>query len=254
MVASPCSTLGATTLPPDALFDDRPISLLKRDNEEWLALVGIPLGQRGMQELLVNNKVLRFLVGEREAGRSDIELPPGRYTEPLKENDKLRITTEQVRINATRASFAGKLPLLPLRLPAQGIISTPFGFKRYINGRLRSSHRGLDIAAPEGTPVFAAAAGRVALARNLFYTGNTIILIHGNGLTTLYAHLSTINVGEGTQVERGHIIGQVGSTGRSTGDHLHWGASLNGALIDPALLLSPQSIEDISGRRAQPPG
>ncbi|WP_081826554.1 M23 family metallopeptidase [Persephonella sp. KM09-Lau-8] len=116
-------------------------------------------------------------------------------------------------------------------------ISTPFGAKRIINDTKKSIHWGTDFKAPRGEPVFASLTGKVALARELYYTGNTVIIDHGLGLFTLYAHLSKISVKEGQIVKGGQIIGKVGSTGRSTGPHLHFGVYINDIKVDPMLAL-----------------
>ena len=112
-----------------------------------------------------------------------------------------------------------------------------FGSRRVINGRQRSPHSGLDFAAPAGTPVVASNRGRVALVVEFFFGGRLVALDHGEGLYTLYMHLDRADVVEGALVERGSIIGAVGSTGRATGPHLHWGAQLRSARIDPDALL-----------------
>jgi len=114
---------------------------------------------------------------------------------------------------------------------------TGFGARRIINGQPRSPHGGIDFAAPRGTPVVAANAGKVALVAEFFFPGRLVILDHGLGLYTLYFHLDTTTVVEGERVERGRTIGTVGSTGRATGPHLHFGALVNSARIDPATLL-----------------
>ncbi len=122
-------------------------------------------------------------------------------------------------------------------LPAQGPVSGPFGVRRVYNGTPRGYHSGLDIAAPRGSPVRAAASGRVALARELYYTGNTVFLDHGLGLYTAYFHMDTLSVREGQRVGAGTVLGTVGSTGRSTGPHLHWGVYVAGVKVDPLSLL-----------------
>lgn len=116
-------------------------------------------------------------------------------------------------------------------------ISTPFGAKRIINGKKRSIHWGTDFRAPAGTPVYAALSGRVVLAKNLYFTGNTVIIDHGAGIHTLYAHLSKITVKEGQEVKAGQVIGKVGSTGRSTGPHLHFGFYVADVKADPMIVM-----------------
>ena len=115
---------------------------------------------------------------------------------------------------------------------------TGFGSRRVINGQPRAPHSGIDYAAPRGTPVLAANAGRVALVAEFFFPGRLVVLDHGLGLYTLYFHLDTIGVEEGAVVARGQPIATVGSTGRSTGPHLHFGAQMGSARIDPAALLA----------------
>lgn len=121
--------------------------------------------------------------------------------------------------------------------PLAGVAGRNFGRRRVFNGKPRSPHSGADLAAPVGTPVPAAARGRVALARDLYYSGNLVVLDHGGGVYTLYAHLSRMDVSEGAMVAAGDIIGQVGATGRVTGPHLHWGARIGEARVDPGRLL-----------------
>jgi len=112
-----------------------------------------------------------------------------------------------------------------------------FGARRIINGQPRSPHSGSDYSAPRGTPVLAVNAGKVALVAEFFFPGRLVILDHGLGLYTAYFHLDTIAVAEGERVERGQTLGTVGATGRATGPHLHFGAQVAGARVDPTTLL-----------------
>ncbi len=116
-------------------------------------------------------------------------------------------------------------------------ISTPFGARRIINGKKRSIHWGTDFRAKRGTPVHAALSGKVVLARNLYFTGNTVVIDHGLGIHTLYAHLSKITVKEGQFVKAGQVVGKVGSTGRSTGPHLHFGFYVEEQRADPMIVM-----------------
>ena len=124
--------------------------------------------------------------------------------------------------------------------PVVGRISGVFGSQRILNGEPRRPHVGVDVTADRGTPVVAAADGVVGLAHeDMFFTGKTLMIDHGHGLASVYAHLSAILVAEGESVARGQPVGRVGSTGRVTGPHLHWGVSLFATHLDPALLAGP---------------
>jgi len=113
-----------------------------------------------------------------------------------------------------------------------------FGSRRILNGVPKNPHNGVDIAAAKGTNIVAPLTGRVALVHEqMFYTGKTIMLDHGLGVTSVYAHLSNIDVGLGQVVEQGQVMGQVGQTGRATGPHLHWGVTWRKTHVDPLLLV-----------------
>ncbi len=122
--------------------------------------------------------------------------------------------------------------------PVEGIITGVFGSQRILNGKPKSPHRGLDIANDEGTPVLSSNDGIVILAEpDLYYTGGTIVIDHGHGVKSIYAHLASVDVELNSFIEKRDIIGTVGSTGRSTGPHLHWGVMVFDTYIDPQLLL-----------------
>ncbi len=121
--------------------------------------------------------------------------------------------------------------------PVPGEPTSVFGTRRVFNGKPRSPHPGLDLRAQTGTGVRSSGAGRVVLAQELYYSGNTVIVDHGGGLFTLYAHLSEIGVGEGDEVQAGDPVGLSGATGRVTGPHLHWGAKIGNRPFDPTALL-----------------
>jgi murein DD-endopeptidase MepM/ murein hydrolase activator NlpD len=121
--------------------------------------------------------------------------------------------------------------------PVDDPSGSPFGVRRILNDEPRAPHSGVDFRSPRGTPIRAAAHGRVVLAEDLFFTGNTVVLDHGGGLYSLYAHLDDFSCTPGELLEAGAILGRVGSTGRSTGPHLHWGVRLQNQRIDPLVLL-----------------
>lgn len=151
-----------------------------------------------------------------------------------------RIAREQKYFDQARLIDAPRTGFLkPFIWPVQGRISGQYGSRRILNGTPKRPHYGLDIAAPEGTPVRAPADGVVTMNQpDLFYTGTTIMLDHGHGLSTLYIHLNHSDVTLGQSVKQGEIIGSVGATGRATGPHLHWGMSLFSTRLDPQLMLA----------------
>lgn len=159
-----------------------------------------------------------------------------RYVEVPKEEEE-RVKADQARVEeAYRRGSAVRLWTSfarPVGAPSQG----NFGARRVYNGKTRSFHAGLDLAAAEGTPVAAAGDGRVVLAGELYFSGGTVLLDHGAGLFTQYFHLSRIDVKEGDAVTKGACLGASGHTGRVTGPHLHWGARLRGARVNPEDLL-----------------
>jgi murein DD-endopeptidase MepM/ murein hydrolase activator NlpD len=123
-------------------------------------------------------------------------------------------------------------------LPISSEVTSPFGYRRVINGAPRAPHTGVDLKAALGTPVVAPNHGRVALVGDFFFSGHSVVLDHGGGLYTVYFHLAEYQVELGAAVRKGDVIGLSGMTGRVTGPHLHWGARINGARIDPFELLN----------------
>ena len=158
----------------------------------------------------------------------------------LSTEDQARVARENAQVEALWPLEGEPRFTLPLaaplaRLPEGG----RFGVRRVFNGEPRSPHGGADYKAATGVPVLAAADGRIAIAAEHFFGGNSVYLFHGGGLVTVYMHLSRVDVDEGDEVKRGQVIGAVGATGRVTGPHLHFAARWHGARVDPALLLGP---------------
>ena len=167
--------------------------------------------------------------------RRMVELSPEDLERVERENREMaRLWTRE---GPRRFSLPLAAPLDPL--PEGG----RFGNRRIINGQPRSPHGGTDYSAPEGAPAFAAADGTVAMVADQFFGGNAVFVDHGDGLITMYMHLSRVDVREGQPVRRGEELGAVGSTGRATGPHLHFGVRWRGARVDPTLLLgNPEAI------------
>ena len=202
------------------------------------ALVGIPIQQS------LGNATLTFMQQGQELTHT-FEIIDKRYTEQritLKNQEMVTPNPQQLeRIRAEgkrqRAIYAQVSKAIDLSagftMPLQGRTTSLFGHRRFFNDQPRSPHSGLDIAAPTGTPITAPAPGTVALVDDLYYNGKTVFLDHGQGLITMYCHLSEQSVTTGQVVEQNQQIGLVGATGRVTGPHLHWSVSLNGYRIDP---------------------
>lgn len=172
------------------------------------------------------------------------EYPEQRLTLPSKmvDLDKKTLARVKTESKAVHEAFAGFVPhpLWKGRFvePVRGKISGRFGSRRIINGQPRKPHSGEDIAAPKGTPVVAMNDGIVRLTADHFFSGKGVIVDHGLGLFSMYFHLSSVDVEHGQVVKKGQVIGKVGSTGRATGPHLHWGVRLNGSRVDPYSLLA----------------
>lgn len=152
--------------------------------------------------------------------------------------DLERIRREQAEVRQVYASGSrSRLWKEAFQVPVPGEMHGPFGTRRVFNGELQSQHNGADYRAQTGDPIRAAAAGVVRLAKDLFYSGNAVIVDHGAGVFTSYSHLSRIDVKPGQTVARGAVIGLAGATGRVTGPHLHWTVRVGPANVDPVRFL-----------------
>jgi murein DD-endopeptidase MepM/ murein hydrolase activator NlpD len=193
---------------------------------------------------------VRIRVGEGDAARgaeamfnvvagnyaSETLKVDGRRVQPQRPRDLARIRKEVVEIVAAYDTITRKKYWKgPFALPVRKIqaVTSSFGTNRVYNGVQKSAHLGLDFKAPQGTPIYASAAGRVALSKNLFFTGNTVIVDHGYGVLTLYAHMSKLKVKKGQEVVAGQKLGLSGKTGRVTGPHLHWMAIIHKQKVNP---------------------
>lgn len=222
-------------------YDKRPVMQIPTPDGLY-AIIGIPLtASPGPQQLLIKQngqqRTLDFTINDKAYRTQRLTIKNKRKVNPTAK-DMQRIRRETKRIKHDLNYWSDTPPqTLQFRIPVAGIASDSFGSRRIFNGQPRKPHSGMDIAAPEGTPVYAPAAGTVIDTGNYFFNGNSIFIDHGQGLITMYCHLSRIDVKEGQQVKTGDLIGKVGKTGRVTGPHLHWGVSLNNARVDPSLIL-----------------
>jgi murein DD-endopeptidase MepM/ murein hydrolase activator NlpD len=226
---------------PVARYDGKRVMIVGEPGN-WSAVVGVPLSARpGRHALEIEQhgfrEVRHFGIAKKEYAVQRLTIADRRKVNPLPE-DLERIEKETAELDAAKSSWTDLPdPPLALGLPVRGEWSAQFGLRRYFNEQPRQPHSGIDIAAPEGMPVQAAASGRVVSTGEYFFNGNTVFIDHGQGLITMYCHLSRIEVEPGVEVVAGQVIGAVGSTGRATAPHLHWGVLLNQTSVDPSLFL-----------------
>lgn len=231
--------LGSEAQAPTARYQDKPVLVVREEGKRWIAIVGIPLkSQPGPHQLQVSDgRTLGFTVGSKHYREQHIKLKNGRQVNPLAE-DMTRINRELAEQTRAYQTFSPAQPSnLLFDKPVEGPLSSPFGLRRFFNGEERNPHSGLDFAVGAGTPIKAPAAGKVILIGNYFFNGNTVFVDHGQGLISMFCHMSKVDVKLGQSLPRGGIVGRVGATGRATGPHMHWNVSLNDARVDPAIFI-----------------
>jgi murein DD-endopeptidase MepM/ murein hydrolase activator NlpD len=226
---------------PVVKHEGRPVMVI-RQGEEWLAILGLSLDIKpGRQAVDVEQpgadpRQIEFEVKPKQYRTQALKVAPA-MVNPSPENEA-RIAREAEKVRAALQTFSPDSPAtLRLAQPVPGSRSSSFGLRRVFNGEARRPHSGMDIAAPAGTPIEAPLAGKVIDVGEYYFNGNNVMIDHGQGLVTMYCHLSKIRVEVGQAVKLGEVIGDVGATGRVTGPHLHWGVSLSGVMVDPALFL-----------------
>ncbi len=189
-------------------------------------------GQTGTHEVPVYLQVKK-----KDYGTERLSLPAS--FDQFDEATLKRIRREKKRMtrlwSISSAARMWKPPFVP---PVPGAITSPFGRRRVINGSPRSPHSGVDLRAAEGADILATNHAKVVLVDKFYFNGKSVVLDHGGGLYTMYFHLSSFQVEEGSKVRKGEVIGRAGMTGRVSGPHLHWGARVNGARVDPFELLN----------------
>lgn len=217
-----------------------------RDGDTWRAIVGVDL------DVLPGTYRVTVEHGDAEnvaRGTHDLRIVPRTFRTRRLTVDPAFVTppaSEQPRIDRESALLASTWQSpAPIRLwttafvrPVPHAANSAFGTRSIFNGQPRNSHGGADFLSPAGTPIRAPNAGRIAVARSLYFSGNTVIVDHGLGLFSTLAHLSRIDVTEGAMVSPGQRIGLVGATGRVTGAHLHWAVRTGDARVDPLSLLA----------------
>jgi murein DD-endopeptidase MepM/ murein hydrolase activator NlpD len=234
---------GAPDQRPVVKYGDLPVMVL-REGAGWLAIVGLSLDtQPGTSAIDVEQpghepRKISFAVQPKQYRTQQLKVAPGQVN--LSPENEERVAREQEKTRAAMAIHSPDAPAtLRLQQPVPGPRSSSFGLRRVFNGESRRPHSGMDIAAPTGTPIKAPLGGRIIDTGEYFFNGGNVMIDHGQGLVTMYCHLSKIRVELGQLVKLGEVIGDVGATGRVTGPHLHWGVILNQTSVDPALFLPP---------------
>ena len=236
--------LGAPVTAVGLIFQDRKFSVYPHPVSPVhyrFGLIGIPYRQEPGPAKLI----LKWTNDTGEHAQTiPFEIIAGKYRTDVLKVDPTRVNPSKKNIKRTRKEArrvvqtyadgsSARLWNGAFQPPMSSEITSPFGNRRLFNKQLKSYHNGVDFRAPVGTPVFAANSGVVKIAENLFYSGNVVIVDHGNLIFTIYAHLSKIEVTAGQQIEKGQQLGLTGATGRVSGPHLHWGVKVNGTAVNP---------------------
>ncbi|MGA7557717.1 MAG: M23 family metallopeptidase [Terriglobales bacterium] len=215
-------------------------------HKQWFALAGVSLETKpGIYPLQLHAEASagepisfekKIRVERQRYPRAVLKVPP-RYTAPSPEDQQEIEQDKATKAEAFKTLSPDREWKGSFASPVNAAISDVFGVERVFNGSVQSTHRGLDFRVPSGTPVAAVNSGRVILAQPLFFEGNCVVIDHGQGLLTLYLHLSKFSVKEGDNVKKGQEIGRSGGTGRATGPHLHLAVRWQGVYLNPQVLL-----------------
>ena len=207
-------------------------------NNDIHLLLPIPLDYKKSKIIVqIGRAELSIPIENKKYRESRINIKDENYVNPSEKSLK-RIRSESVELETTKKIMTpSKRKNYEMLMPVEGLVSSEFGVKRFINDIPKSRHTGMDIAAPKGTLIKAPLGGSVLISENFFYRGNVIFIDHGNGLISSYSHLDKSYIESGEVVTTGQSIGVVGKTGRVTGPHLHWEIMLQGVPIDPELFL-----------------
>ena len=204
----------------------------------------VPLSFSKQGKYIVFNDT-RIFIQAQDFGESRITITNDSLVN-LNDQDRERTIKESAMIQKALKSYSkDMLSSFNFINPVEGIISSRYGKKRFINGSPRSPHLALDIAAPEGTKIISPENGKVILVGDFFYSGKYVIIDHGHGLLSSYSHMSKVSVSKNDIVMKGQKIGEVGSTGRVTGPHLHWTVYYENVRINPESLLKENYLESL---------
>ncbi|MFA5489757.1 MAG: peptidoglycan DD-metalloendopeptidase family protein [Candidimonas sp.] len=234
--------LGDGDAAPLAHYAGNRLMVLRDTDRQWVAFVGIDLKAKpGPASIRVRQgraeRAVPFDIKAKAYKEQRITLKNKAHVNPDPEQVKRFEREYKIQMEAY-SRFRDAMPSnVLLDRPVSGRLSSPFGLRRFFNGEERNPHSGLDFAVPQGTPVKAPAAGIVTIVDDFFFNGKTVFVDHGQGLVTMYCHLSAFSVKVGDVVARGQELGKVGATGRATGPHLHWNVSLNNTRVDPAIFI-----------------
>lgn len=224
---------------------NRSVTPLRTSPTEWQAVVGIDLATTpGRYGISIHTGPLerdrfthRVTIVPKSFRTRTLKVDPSFVNPPVEAEARIVADADRLRrlwtSSATSPLWSG-----PFIRPVADSANSAFGTRSIYNGQPRSPHSGADFSSAAGTPVKSPNAGRVVLAGDLYFTGNTVVIDHGAGLFSLFAHLRSMNVRESDMVTTGAVIGEVGATGRVTGAHLHWAVRANDARVDPLSLLA----------------
>jgi len=228
---------------PSVTYLDKKV-MVRSNGNQWEAVVGIPLSAKpGIQKLHVVSGEHRFFkefrVVDKKYETTHITINNKRMVSPTKKDLERHYREKKQIIKAIHTWSDRDIIDTSFVKPVEGRYSSPFGLRRIYNNQKRiRRHTGLDIAAPVGTTIVVPADGTVIRTGNYFFTGNTVFIDHGQGLVTMYCHLSKVAVKQGQTVKKGDYLGDVGMTGRVSGPHLHWAVFLNQFKVDPKLFMA----------------
>lgn len=207
---------------------------LKKSGEQFIRFIPIPINAKPATYSVVSadKRAKATFTIQKKTFEKDV-ITVSKEMESMRQNTA-RIEADQKRINKARSQSSPD-PFFndKFQLPLQGRLSTPYGYQRIVNGKPSSRHLAIDIANKEGTPIGASQNGKVVLAEYLYLTGYTVMIDHGLNVFSSYGHMSKLDVKAGQMVKKGQIVGKVGTTGFSTGPHLHYAMLINNTFINP---------------------